>query len=170
MSVLRSLMIWTGGSALLAATALDTVAVAGRQVQQPEVGVGRAVVRVEGQRPLEGGARLGGPPEARLRGPEQIVGGGVSRVGGDRRLRVSDGRLRLVLREREHGSVVVRGRRPGRHTAEIGHRSAVPGHLSLIALRTNRTLKWDPAKEEIIGDAEASKLLRREYRSPWKLA
>ena len=32
MSVLSSLMIWTGGSALLAATALDTVAVAGRQL------------------------------------------------------------------------------------------------------------------------------------------
>ncbi|MGV3556257.1 MAG: TRAP transporter small permease subunit [Croceibacterium sp.] len=32
MSALRSLMIWTGGAALLAATAIDTVAVIGRQV------------------------------------------------------------------------------------------------------------------------------------------
>lgn len=32
MSVLRSLMIWTGGAALLAATAVDTLAVIGRQV------------------------------------------------------------------------------------------------------------------------------------------
>jgi TRAP-type C4-dicarboxylate transport system permease small subunit len=31
MSVLRSLMIWTGGAALLAATALDTLVVIGRQ-------------------------------------------------------------------------------------------------------------------------------------------
>lgn len=31
MSALRSLMIWTGGAALLAATAIDTVAVIGRQ-------------------------------------------------------------------------------------------------------------------------------------------
>jgi hypothetical protein len=32
MSALRSLMIWTGGAALLVATAIDTVAVIGRQV------------------------------------------------------------------------------------------------------------------------------------------
>lgn len=32
MSALRNLMIWTGGGALLAATAVDTVAVIGRQV------------------------------------------------------------------------------------------------------------------------------------------
>jgi hypothetical protein len=32
MSALRNLMVWTGGAALLAATAVDTVAVIGRQV------------------------------------------------------------------------------------------------------------------------------------------
>src|SRR5690606_37851628 len=32
MNMLRTLMIWTGGVALLAATAVDTVAVVGRQV------------------------------------------------------------------------------------------------------------------------------------------
>ena len=32
MSTLRSIMVWTGGAALLAATAIDTVAVIGRQV------------------------------------------------------------------------------------------------------------------------------------------
>ena len=32
MSTLRNLMVWTGGAALLAATAVDTVAVIGRQV------------------------------------------------------------------------------------------------------------------------------------------
>jgi hypothetical protein len=35
---------------------------------------------------------------------------------------------------------------------------------------TNRTIKWDPAKEVIVGDEDASKLLSREYRGPWKLA
>ena len=32
MSAPRNLMIWTGGAALLAATAIDTIAVIGRQV------------------------------------------------------------------------------------------------------------------------------------------
>lgn len=53
---------------------------------------------------------------------------------------------------------------------KTAHCSAVPGHLSLIALMVNRTIKWDAAKEEIVGDAAASKLLGREYRAPWKLA
>ena len=51
---------------------------------------------------------------------------------------------------------------------EIGHRSASAGHLALIALKTGRTIKWDPVKQEILGDAEASKLLQRDYRAPWK--
>ena len=34
---------------------------------------------------------------------------------------------------------------------------------------TGRSLRWSVEKEEIIGDAEASKLLTREYRMPWKL-
>jgi hypothetical protein len=30
-------------------------------------------------------------------------------------------------------------------------------------------LKWDPVKELIIDDAEASKMLSRPYRDPWKM-
>jgi predicted dehydrogenase len=52
---------------------------------------------------------------------------------------------------------------------ETAHHSAIPGHLSLIALLTGRPIKWDAEKEVIIGDDEASKLLSREYRAPWKL-
>ena len=32
-----------------------------------------------------------------------------------------------------------------------------------------KKLRWDPAKEQILGDAEASKMLSRAYREPWKL-
>ena len=51
----------------------------------------------------------------------------------------------------------------------IGHRSASVCHLGNIAIRTGRKIKWDPKKEEIIGDAEAAKMLSRPYRAPWKL-
>ena len=64
----------------------------------------------------------------------------------------------------------VKSRQPTVTPVETGHHSAVPGHLALISLMTNRTIKWDPAKEVIIGDEDASKLLSREYRGPWKLA
>ncbi len=63
----------------------------------------------------------------------------------------------------------VKSRKPTVTPVETGHHSAVPGHLALISLMTNRTLKWDPEKEVIIGDEAASKLLGREYRGPWKL-
>jgi len=53
---------------------------------------------------------------------------------------------------------------------EVGHHSAIPGHLSLIALQLNRSIKWDPEKEQILNDAEANKKLGREYRGPWKLS
>jgi len=64
----------------------------------------------------------------------------------------------------------VKSRKPTVTPVETAHHSAVPGHLSLIALKVNRTLQWDAAKEEIIGDEDASKHLGREFRAPWKLA
>jgi len=42
-------------------------------------------------------------------------------------------------------------------------------HSSEIALTLNRPLKWDPVKEEFIGDDEANRLTHRTYRSPWRL-
>ncbi|OYW31110.1 MAG: dehydrogenase [Chthoniobacter sp. 12-60-6] len=63
----------------------------------------------------------------------------------------------------------VKSRQPTVTPVETAHRSASPGHLALISFLTNRSIKWDPVKEEIIGDADASKLLTREYRGPWKL-
>ncbi len=52
---------------------------------------------------------------------------------------------------------------------EIGHRSATVCHLGNIAIRTGRTLTWDPAKEQIAGDEEAARMLDKPYRAPWKL-
>jgi hypothetical protein len=64
----------------------------------------------------------------------------------------------------------VKSRQPTVTPVETAHHSSIPGHLALIAMMVNRSLKWDPVKQEIIGDAEASKLLGRDYRGPWKLA
>lgn len=52
---------------------------------------------------------------------------------------------------------------------ETGHRSTTAPHLGNIALRVGRKIRWDVEKEQIIGDPEAGKLLRKEYRAPWKL-
>lgn len=50
---------------------------------------------------------------------------------------------------------------------EIGHRSASVCHLGVISIRLGRGLKWDPAKEQFVGDKEANKYLAREMRKPW---
>ncbi len=52
---------------------------------------------------------------------------------------------------------------------EVGHESVSVCHLANIAYRTGRIVKWDPAKEQVIGDLEANKLVSRAYRAPWKL-
>lgn len=44
----------------------------------------------------------------------------------------------------------------------------VPVLLSLLSLKLGRSIRFDPAKEQIVGDPEASKLALPKYRSPWK--
>ncbi len=53
--------------------------------------------------------------------------------------------------------------------AEVGHRSISVALLGEIAMLTGRKIKWNPEKEEIAGDAEASALLGKSYREPWVL-
>ena len=48
---------------------------------------------------------------------------------------------------------------------EIGHHGATACHLGNIAARLKRSLRFDAAKEQITGDAEANSLLRRDYRA-----
>jgi predicted dehydrogenase len=57
----------------------------------------------------------------------------------------------------------------GRPVADIeeGHISTTACILANHAMRLGRTLTWDPAKHQVVGDDEANKLLRREYRRPW---
>jgi predicted dehydrogenase len=52
---------------------------------------------------------------------------------------------------------------------EEGHRSAIIGHLIIIALHTGRKLQWDPAKELFTGDgaSKANTHLAREMRQPY---
>jgi hypothetical protein len=53
---------------------------------------------------------------------------------------------------------------------ESAVRSDLISHLSNIAVRTGRRIKWDPVKEKIVGDKEASKMMDRPSRQPWEIA
>jgi predicted dehydrogenase len=63
----------------------------------------------------------------------------------------------------------VKSRQPTITPIETAHHSAIPGHLGQIAMVVGRKIKWDPKGEVIVGDPEASKLLARPFRKPWKL-
>jgi len=63
----------------------------------------------------------------------------------------------------------VKSRKPTITPVETAHHSAIPGHLGLISMLTKRKISWDVQREQIVNDAEASKLLSRSYRSPWQL-
>lgn len=64
----------------------------------------------------------------------------------------------------------VKSRKPTIAPAEAAHRSAIPGHLGLIAMMVGRKVKWDPKREVVLDDPEATRLLSREYRTPHRLA
>jgi predicted dehydrogenase len=57
----------------------------------------------------------------------------------------------------------------GKPVADIeqGHISTASCILANNAMKLNRELRWDPAKNEVVGDKEANALLKRQYRSPW---
>jgi predicted dehydrogenase len=50
---------------------------------------------------------------------------------------------------------------------EDGHRVAIATNLANMSLRIGRAIKWDPEKEQVIGDKEAAAMCRRPYRAPW---
>ncbi len=61
----------------------------------------------------------------------------------------------------------VKSRKSTLTPVEVAHRSQTPGHLGYIASVVGRKLAWDAAKQEIVGDEEASKLLSKAKRPPW---
>jgi hypothetical protein len=63
----------------------------------------------------------------------------------------------------------IRTRQAPSSDAEIGHRSASVGHLAYVAYRLGRSLRWDPKKEEFLGDPQANRLRSRALREPWRL-
>jgi hypothetical protein len=58
----------------------------------------------------------------------------------------------------------------GKPVADIeeGYISATSCILANMSQKLGRSLTWDHAKGQVVGDAEANKLLARPYRAPYK--
>jgi hypothetical protein len=63
----------------------------------------------------------------------------------------------------------VKTRRESAGHVEAAHRAITIAHLANIAIRLGRKLRYDPVKEEIIGDEAANRLVHQPMREPWHL-
>jgi hypothetical protein len=63
----------------------------------------------------------------------------------------------------------IRSRKPPVADVEIGHRSVTVCHLANITRAVGRPLKWDPRREQFIGDDEANGYLERPRRAGFEL-
>jgi predicted dehydrogenase len=57
----------------------------------------------------------------------------------------------------------------GKPVADIeqGHISTASCILANLSMQLGRSLVWDAEKQQVVGDEEANRLLRRPYREPW---
>lgn len=63
----------------------------------------------------------------------------------------------------------VKTRKQAGGNAEASHRCATLLHLANVAIRTGRKLRYDPVKEQVVGDEEANRLVNQPMRAPWHL-
>ena len=64
-------------------------------------------------------------------------------------------------------SAIEAGKRPT-CDIEIGHQATNMSLLGMLSFKLGRSIQWDGVTETIVADEEANKVLRREYRGPWK--
>jgi predicted dehydrogenase len=63
----------------------------------------------------------------------------------------------------------VKARQPAGGNAEVAYRTVTILHLANIAIRVGRKIRFDPAREIIVGDDEANRLVSQPMRAPWHL-
>ncbi|HUT32044.1 MAG TPA: Gfo/Idh/MocA family oxidoreductase [Planctomycetota bacterium] len=63
----------------------------------------------------------------------------------------------------------IRARRRTACDVAVGARSTTVSHLGCIAHWLARPLRWDPVREEFVGDSEANRWRSRPMRQPWQI-
>src|SRR5690606_22869885 len=85
------------------------------------------------------------------------------RIGPDEiRLYASDDHFRNFLD-------CIRTRKETAAPVEVAHRSTTLSNIGTISMVLGRPLRWDPEREEFVGDPEANRLLSKPMRAPWRL-
>jgi predicted dehydrogenase len=78
------------------------------------------------------------------------------------------GRDRMQARHVGEFFEAVRSRKPAPCSIGDAHQSTTTVQLAMIAYQVGSQIEWDGQTEQIIGNAQANRLLKREYRAPWK--
>ena len=63
----------------------------------------------------------------------------------------------------------IKSRRLARANANVAGQSHIVCHAAYIAWQLGRPLRFDPAKEEFVGDLEANRMRSRAMREPWTI-
>jgi len=86
-------------------------------------------------------------------------------------VRLKPGDVRLVRSPRQDRNFIdcIRTRATTVSPLEAAIRSDTISHLSDVAIRLGRPIRWDPAAEEPVGDEMAGRMLRRALRAPWRV-
>jgi predicted dehydrogenase len=81
------------------------------------------------------------------------------------------GAVKLISSNNHHDNFLnaIRTRARPISDVEYGHRTTTVCNLGNIAMQLERTLKWDPAKEEFPDDPVANRMRHRSMRAPWSL-
>ena len=69
-----------------------------------------------------------------------------------------------------HFPEAVKTRKNAGGHAEAAHRTITIAHLANIAIRVGRKIRFDPVKEEVLGDDAANRLAHQPMREPWHLS
>ena len=78
---------------------------------------------------------------------------------------------RLYESDHHHKNFIdcVKSRKPTISPLEGAIRSDTISHLSNMVVRLKRPIQWDPEREVIAGDPEATKMLDRPMRKAWSV-
>lgn len=88
-----------------------------------------------------------------------------------RRVKLKNDDVRLYESKSHMGNYIdcIKTRKKPISPIEAAVQSDLISHLSNAVVRQKRPIKWDPKKEQVVGDSELAKKLNRPRRAPWKV-
>lgn len=88
--------------------------------------------------------------------------------GGERQVHETKAPRDLAVEHVDAFLRAVRDRTPTACSIDDAFQSTATVQLGMISYETSSQVRWDQSKRDVVGNEDASRLLKREYRKPWK--